>query len=70
MSLAQLWDEWIAKAQQYRVNEIVIRMNGSSILYFVVSMWRARARGICYVLSAEQQYVQPEQAHQSRLPER
>lgn len=27
MSLAQLWDEWIAKAQERTVNEIVISMN-------------------------------------------
>lgn len=70
MSVAQLRDVWIAEAQQQRANEIVIGVRGSSSLYFVVSIRRAKARGGCYGLSAEQWYVHPEQARPSRLPGR
>lgn len=45
-------------------------VSGSSILCFVVSMWRVRAKGACCILSAEQWFTQPEQACQSRLPGR
>lgn len=58
MSLAQLWDKQIAKAQQHRVNEIVISMSSEwqlHLLHAVVSMWRVNAKRLCYILSGKTQ---------------
>lgn len=45
MSLAQLWDEWIAKARQHRVNEIVIGMSSEWQFHLLLRGKHLKSKG-------------------------